>query len=433
MKRFFKITVLLVIITVFLSGINVFAKEAGKFALPETTQTSDKETVFTEVNVENPETDESTVNVALSLMPCMKVIDSFAVFDLYDESGKLLDEQSEWVGGITKEISLKFDVGRYTLGKTFVLKLKSGLSWIKYYDDVFREGEEVRLKTYFYTDDSGNIVKGNSFSLDAFPMYEHMIIVYVEGRQIQASPGARLVNGVSMVPANAVATAMGLDYRYDDRYNCAVCEIDGKQALFNMGTTYSTIFGEDKYLSQACELIDGSAFVPVRTLAESFGAPIEAIDFGDHIDVIIGESAMVREYMQREPINRWGIDSKTNYLVWVDKSNYRVNVYTGKKGMWKKVNSFPCALGAPDTPTITGSFEYLYRAQQWDYPNFYVGPCLVFYGGYAIHSTLLSYNGSDYDSRTGVKISHGCVRIHKPDIDWLAARLPIGSRIYVTE
>ena len=70
------------------------------------------------------------------------------------------------------------------------------------------------------------------------------------------------------------------------------------------------------------------------------------------------------------------------------------------------------ALGAWNTPTITGQFEYIERTE-WDYPSYYVGPVLRFYNGYALHSTLLYYNGTEYDGRVGVNISHGCVRLHQ--------------------
>ena len=196
---------------------------------------------------------------------------------------------------------------------------------------------------------------------------------------------------------------------------------------------YATLLGKDTYLPETCTFIGDTVFVPARSLAEAFGAEVKALDFDDHIDVCIGESPVVKEYMQQIPVNKYGITSRTSYLVWVDKSDYRVRVYTGSQYKWKQVASFPCAIGAPGTPTITGSFEYQYKVSSWTYPGYYVGPCLVFYGGYALHSTLLQYNGVPYDDRVGVMISHGCVRLHKSDIDWIAARLPIGSRIYVTE
>ncbi len=375
--------------------------------------------------------DKVTVN--LKMIPRMQVIDSFAVLQLCDKVGNVLGEKSEWVGGITENLTYEFTVPEYFLGENFVLKLKSGLVNLKYYDDTYAAEAPIKLETYVYTDENGNVIEGNSFSLDACPEFEHAIVVYVEGKQMNVSPRARLIDGVSMIPVRAIAEQLGLDVKYDERYNSVVCQIGDKQAIFNIGTDYATFFGSDLTLPHKCEIISDTTFVPVRSLAEAFGSTVEAIDFGDHIDVLIGAASKVTEYMMQVPVNKWGLSSKTNYLVWIDKSDYRVRVYTGSQYKWKQAASFPCAIGAPNTPTVTGSFEYLYKASSWDYPGYYVGPCLVFYGGYALHSTLLRYNGVPYDDRVETMISHGCVRLHKSDIDWIAARLPIGSRVYVTE
>ena len=399
----------------------------------EELNTVEEETAKEEKNDDDKSLTYDKIYVDLKLIPRMKVVDSFAKLEICTKDDKVIEEKVEWVGGITEKLSFEFDVPEYSLGESFILKLKGGLRYIKYYDDVYTAEQGIKLDTYGYTDDKGEFVAGNRFALDGCPEYEHGIVAYVEGKQIKLSPYARLINDVAMVPVRPVAEAMGLDVRYDERYNSVVCEIGGKQAIFNVGMKYATLLGEDTYLPETCTFIGDTVFVPIRSLAEAFGAEVKALDFDDHIDVCIGESPVVKEYMQQIPVNKYGITSRTSYLVWVDKSDYRVRVYTGSQYKWKQVASFPCAIGAPGTPTITGSFEYQYRVSSWNYSGYYVGPCLVFYGGYALHSTLLQYNGVPYDDRVGVMISHGCVRLHKSDIDWIAARLPIGSRIYVTE
>ena len=308
------------------------------------------------------------VTVRLKMIPRMRVIDSFAVLQLCDKSGKVLGEKSEWVGGITENLTYEFGVPEYSLGESFILKLKSGLVNLKYYENTYPVGASIKLDTYVYTDDNGNVVEGNSFDLDACPEFEHAIVVYVEGKQMSLSPRARLIDGVSMVPVRAIAEQLGLDVKYDERYNSVVCQIGNQQAIFNIGTDYATFFGEDLTLPHKCEIIDDTTFVPVRSLAEAFGSAVDAIDFGDHIDVCIGAASKVTEYMMQIPVNKWGISSRTNYLVWVDKSDYRVRVYTGSQYKWKQAASFPCAIGAPNTPTITGSFEYQYKAASCDEP-----------------------------------------------------------------
>ncbi|MGN1097386.1 MAG: L,D-transpeptidase, partial [Clostridia bacterium] len=131
-------------------------------------------------------------------------------------------------------------------------------------------------------------------------------------------------------------------------------------------------------------------------------------------------------------INSRGISSDTEYLVWVSKSEYTVRVYRGSEGNWKKINSFLCAIGAPSSPTCEGVYKYYQRQSRWEYPNYYCGPIMRFNGGFAIHSTLLRYNGTDYDGRVGARISHGCVRVRPENINWLAETVPLYSTIYIT-
>ena len=133
-------------------------------------------------------------------------------------------------------------------------------------------------------------------------------------------------------------------------------------------------------------------------------------------------------------VNKSGVSSATNYLVWVSKKDYKVTVFLGSKGNWQYVKSFDCAIGAPSTPTITGQFEYYMYQPRWSYDTYYVGPVMRFArGGYAIHSTLLRYNGSSADGRLRMKISHGCVRVAPENIKWLVDYIPLHTRVYITE
>ena len=421
-----KILALSVVGAMLLSQV-AFATEA----LPEETEQaviSQEEAVVEDVAAET-----GVISVTLSLVPKMKVIDSVAVIELYDKDGNKLGSKEEWVGGVTETLELKFDVPAPKAGDIYKLKLADGLEYIKYYDTVIPKGGNVELQVYGYLNENGEPAVADSFALEASPLYEQAIVVYANGKILNLWPEAMLINDIAMVPVKAVANELGIKVRYDEAYNSIVCEVGKKQAIFNVGTAYATIMGTDMYMPANCEITDDTAYVPVRTLADAFGCSIEAIDFGDHIDVVIGESSIVNEYYNSIPVNKWGISSRTNYMVWIDKSDYMVRVYKGSKGRWEEIKSFMCAIGAPGSPTITGSYEYQYRMAQWSYPGYYVGPCLVFHGNYAIHSTLLQYNGAPYDNRVGVMISHGCVRVRKDDINWLDRNLPLKSRIYITQ
>lgn len=131
-------------------------------------------------------------------------------------------------------------------------------------------------------------------------------------------------------------------------------------------------------------------------------------------------------------VNSNHIWSDTDYLIWVSKSNYMVSVFLREAGSWKCIKYFKCSIGAPGTPTITGQYRYYQYQTRWQYDGYYVGPIMRFYGGYAIHSTLINNNGTDRDARVGKMISHGCVRVRPENIKWLTYYVPLGTKIYVT-
>lgn len=361
------------------------------------------------------------------------IISNNAVVEIYNENDELLASRLRYIGWDTPSISMVFEVPQYRMGEKFKVKLVSGLRSLKYYDTVIKEGESVEVQTYGYYNDKNEYVQNNGCAMDANPYFDKELCIYVGGNLINnVAPHARIVDDIAMAPVRAVGEAIGLKVRYDAKYDSVVCSVGSDEVIFNANSAYTTIFGEDTYSSHAAVYLDGSLFVPIRTLAEAFGSSIDVLDFGDHFDIVISESPMVREYRNRTPVNKNGISSRTNYLVWVSKHEYKVRVYEGSQYNWELLKEFPCALGAWDTPTITGQFEYIERTQ-WDYPGYYVGPVLRFHNGYALHSTLLYYGGGEYDGRVGVNISHGCVRLHPQDINWIANTIPFRTRIYITE
>lgn len=131
-------------------------------------------------------------------------------------------------------------------------------------------------------------------------------------------------------------------------------------------------------------------------------------------------------------VNDKNIWSDTPYLIWVSKGNFTVSVFLKQNGKWDCIKSFPCSIGAPGTPTVTGQFRYYQYQNRWQYNGYYVGPIMRFYNGYAIHSTLVNNNGTDRDGRVGKMISHGCVRVRPENIRWLTDYIPLGTKIYIT-
>lgn len=252
-----------------------------------------------------------------------------------------------------------------------------------------------------------------------------------DGIPLNLYPEAKLIDGITMIPIRQVAEHIGFTVTFDEEWNVEILSLGNQKIYYNIDTTYTTAFGTDLYATRKTEIIDGTVYVALRTFSEILGSELYIYDDYYSLTIDMTGSQLVKNYLNSAPVNKWGITSSTNYLVWVSKSEYKVRLYEGSQYKWKLIREAPCAIGAPGTPTVTGSFEYQYKTR-WDYGTYYVGPCLVFYRGYALHSVLLYQNGTEYDGRTGVQISHGCIRLKKADIDFIANTIPLKTRIYIT-
>ena len=135
-------------------------------------------------------------------------------------------------------------------------------------------------------------------------------------------------------------------------------------------------------------------------------------------------------------VNLKGYKSDTKYLVWVNLTYQRVNIFEGSQGKWKLIRTCLCGSGTNATPTIRGVFTTSYKQSAWDYGSYYCGPIVRFYGssGYAFHSRLQYWPmNSDryYDARIGFPISHGCLRMYNEDIWWMYNNIPNGTTVVV--
>ena len=372
-----------------------------------------------------------TVTANIKSVPLAKETD--ATFELFATDGQSLQSlatATEHIARDTKSVTFTFDVPQYKVGTHFAVCATEGIESFKYYEETYPKNTIVTLPTYKYIDAKGNEADSTGIAITINTLTDKPVNLYYNAWGTPTS-GARVIDGTTMVPARALAEFIGFNVKYDKNYNVEVISLGNKDMYFNIDTSYTTIFGTDLYAPYPTIMIDGTVYISLRTFADAIGSTLEIKDYGTHMDINMSPSSFVSEYFNNIPVNRWGISSRTNYMVWVSLSEYKVRLYQGSQYKWTPILEAPCAIGAPGTPTVTGSFEYKYK-DRWDYGSYYVGPCLVFYRGYALHSVLLYQNGSEYDGRVGVKISHGCIRLKKKDIDFIAKTIPVGTRIYIT-
>ena len=218
---------------------------------------------------------------------------------------------------------------------------------------------------------------------------------------------------------------------YSVGYNQIEINHNGIHAVFTLGSHAVSVNGQTWYCGTVPQYLEGSLYFSTKMMAVLFNAKHYTYDSADR-KIINIDFDLVREMENR--MNREGLSSKTDYLIWINKGSYTVNVFLGNQGNWHHIKAFDCAIGAPETPTITGTFTYYQWEQSWDYGSYYVGPIMRFYGnGFAIHSTKVRYDGTDYDGRTGVPISLGCVRVRPENMNWLSNMIPLHTTIHITE
>ena len=123
-------------------------------------------------------------------------------------------------------------------------------------------------------------------------------------------------------------------------------------------------------------------------------------------------------------------DSATEYLVWCSRYTQKVVVYRGYQEHWKVIRTFPCSTGTNYTPTPVGIFHIYAKTSRWEFDNYYVDDVSIFNGGHAFHTILFDYDGSVYDGRVGIPLSHGCVRMRPADCEYIHS-LPMGTRVIV--
>jgi lipoprotein-anchoring transpeptidase ErfK/SrfK len=120
------------------------------------------------------------------------------------------------------------------------------------------------------------------------------------------------------------------------------------------------------------------------------------------------------------------------YELVVTQSTHQIDVYH----FGNVEHSFPVAVGAPATPTPTGTLfitELLKTTNPGVYGDYAYGlsghsPTLTDFDGY---DAQIGLHGTGDPTSIGHSVSHGCVRLNNADIDTLVPLLPLGTKVQI--
>lgn len=354
---------------------------------------------------------------------------------LFNTSNEQLGVLNVEINATDVEKTVIFAVDEYTVGEEFYISVLNNVDCIEYKSEFYGINSKIPLKTYCdYLDENSQMVKGNKFDITIYPLEQQKISFFNNSRTYKTDHPIKMVDGNCMI---SLVDVMNIFDLWQDKTSFDAAT--GKLVIYcGEKNIEMTLWSNDALNIEPVMLatpptrINSLMYVPLRFTCEALGAQVNASYQNDvlNVNVVTSEGAFSEK---NAFINSKNIESKTSYLIWIDKSDFAVTVFEGSKNNWRAMNSYPCSIGKPSTPTVTGEFEYHSKEKRWSYPGYYCGPIMRFYKGYAMHSTLVRYDGTDYDPRLGMMISHGCIRMKPADIQYLWDTIPLYTKVYVTE
>lgn len=99
--------------------------------------------------------------------------------------------------------------------------------------------------------------------------------IYVNEREISTDVSPFIENGTTFVPVRSICNAMRIDdIRWDGSDNTVTIKAEN-EIQFTVGEKYAFVNGKKHVLSAPTVIRDGRTMIPVRLLAEAFGAYVE--------------------------------------------------------------------------------------------------------------------------------------------------------------
>jgi lipoprotein-anchoring transpeptidase ErfK/SrfK len=182
----------------------------------------------------------------------------------------------------------------------------------------------------------------------------------------------------------------------------------------------------------------------IRHTDSARGRALDAAKLAAAIGTRIADSRVPREFRFKATSVRPAVttrDARRRYhtVITVDREHFRLRLFKA----YKVVKSYPVAVGQPAYPTPAGLFSIVNKQVNpvWSVPNSpwageLAGTTVT--GGSAANPLKARWmgivngvgiHGTGEDASIGTRASHGCIRMHVPDVKDLYRRVPIGTPV----
>lgn len=100
------------------------------------------------------------------------------------------------------------------------------------------------------------------------------IIIMLNNTRLVTDMAPVNINGRIMLPVRSVSEALGAEIHWDPSTRTVTAAKEGTDIKLQIDSTTAIVNGETKILDVPASIINGKTFVPVRFIAESFGADV---------------------------------------------------------------------------------------------------------------------------------------------------------------
>ena len=135
-------------------------------------------------------------------------------------------------------------------------------------------------------------------------------------------------------------------------------------------------------------------------------------------------------------INAKNYSSKTKYLIWINTTYQRVNIFEGSEGNWKLIRSNIVGTGRKGDDTPVGVYTVTIRHKNgWTTKDYHVSPVVRFKEGSGLAFHSRKYDPKQQtkliDPSIGFPVSLGCIRMYDEDIQWIYDYIPQHTTVVV--
>ncbi len=100
-------------------------------------------------------------------------------------------------------------------------------------------------------------------------------IMYVDGESKIIDPPPTIIEGRTMVPVRAIAEAFGAQVGWIGETKTVSINLFGRIILLQIQSTTATVNGEEREVDPPAQILNGRTMVPFRFIAEALGATVE--------------------------------------------------------------------------------------------------------------------------------------------------------------